>query len=349
MYEKYSVLFVDDEASILNSIRRGMIDEEFNCVFANSGKEALSILEEKKISVVVTDMRMPEMNGLDLLKIVEQKSPMTVKLVLSGYTQIPLLIATINQVDIFKFVAKPWELDDLISMVQKALDYYIIKEENANYKKILETQNKAYQNILKKIDTVIENSKISNRVIGLCGKRIVSFGANFTFPEFVRYKELLNSKEQVFDILSTSITNEKRFISTNNLSDVVSKSIINDFPDAKIKNNQGIDKINVDLKLFNSIIDILKSFFFEEFKLKGIYINIDSAENFIVTIISPNAVSAKNNNNKTVLEMKIEYILSVFEGALGIFGLDLNITITNNNLVAIIRADNSQDEQAEKS
>ena len=87
MYDKYSVLFVDDEVNILNAIKREMIDENFKMFFANSAKEALKIIDENQISVIVTDMRMPEMNGLELLKIVEEKSPMTVKMVLSGYTQ----------------------------------------------------------------------------------------------------------------------------------------------------------------------------------------------------------------------------------------------------------------------
>lgn len=140
MYENYRVLFVDDEPNILNALRRGLAEEEYYCHFAGSGKEALEIIRKDKISVIVSDMRMPEMNGLELLTRVAELSPMTVKVVLSGYTQLPQILVTINQVDIFKFITKPWELDDFITVIRKCLDYYIIQEQNANYKKTLEAK-----------------------------------------------------------------------------------------------------------------------------------------------------------------------------------------------------------------
>ena len=67
MYENYRVLFVDDEQNILNSLRRGLADEEFYCHFATSGNQALEIMKQYNIAVIVTDMRMPEMTGLELL------------------------------------------------------------------------------------------------------------------------------------------------------------------------------------------------------------------------------------------------------------------------------------------
>lgn len=66
---KRTVLFVDDEVNVLNSLKRGLIGEEYDCEFVSSAKEALKILEKQDISVIVTDMRMPEMDGLTLLKI----------------------------------------------------------------------------------------------------------------------------------------------------------------------------------------------------------------------------------------------------------------------------------------
>ena len=112
MYRGYSVLFVDDEVNILNALRRGLIDEEYTCYFAISGQQALRIMEAEKIAVIVTDMRMPGMDGLALLKEVAAKWPLTVKIVLSGFTQLQQILATINQVDIFKFITKPWKLEE---------------------------------------------------------------------------------------------------------------------------------------------------------------------------------------------------------------------------------------------
>jgi len=158
--EKRAVLFVDDEVNILNSLRRGLIDEEYECLFANSGKEALDILGNKEISVLVTDMKMPEMDGLTLLKIVKEKYPQTVRIVLSGYTQLQQILATVNQVDIFKFITKPWKMEDEFKhIIRQALDYYNLQVESGRLKKALERKNHAYQKMLQKMEKMISYKK----------------------------------------------------------------------------------------------------------------------------------------------------------------------------------------------
>ncbi|MBN1803896.1 MAG: response regulator [Sedimentisphaerales bacterium] len=123
--EKRTVLFVDDEEKILTSLKRGLLDEPYNTLFANSGKEALQILEKKQVHVIVTDMRMPEMGGLELLKTVKEKYPAIVRMVLSGYTQVSTVLTAINQGEIFRFITKPWNLEDEFKpAVLEAVDYY---------------------------------------------------------------------------------------------------------------------------------------------------------------------------------------------------------------------------------
>lgn len=120
-----TILFVDDEEKILKSLERGLLDETYHTLFATSGKEALEILEQEEVHVIVTDMRMPEMSGIDLLRIVKEKYPHIVRLVLSGYTQVGTLLTAINQGEIYKFLTKPWKLDEEFKVViQEALDHY---------------------------------------------------------------------------------------------------------------------------------------------------------------------------------------------------------------------------------
>lgn len=148
-----TVLFVDDEANILASIRRAVVDEEYISYFAGSGAEALTIMEKKEISVIVTDMRMPGMDGLQLLKIVKEKYPNTVKIVLSGYTQLSQVLATVNQADIFNFIAKPWDMEnELKYVINKAIEHYRLKKTEIQLKDKLEKRNAAYQNVLKKME-----------------------------------------------------------------------------------------------------------------------------------------------------------------------------------------------------
>ena len=128
--EKRTVLFVDDNRSVLTSLERGLLDEPYKTLFATSGEKALEILKEKEVHVIVTDMRMPGMSGLELLKIVKEKYPRIIRLVLSGYTQITTLLTAINQGEIFKYITKPWKLEEEFkSVVQQAIDYYNLQAE----------------------------------------------------------------------------------------------------------------------------------------------------------------------------------------------------------------------------
>ena len=128
MDDERTILFVDDEEKVLKSLQRGLLDEPYHCLFANSGKEALEILESNEVHVICTDMRMPEMNGLELLRIVKEKYPQIVRLVLSGYTQVGMLLTAINQGEIFKFITKPWKLEEEFkTIIEQAIDYYNLR------------------------------------------------------------------------------------------------------------------------------------------------------------------------------------------------------------------------------
>ena len=125
MEKNRTVLFVDDEERVLSCLKGGLLDEPYKTLFANSGKEALEVLKQKEVQVIVTDMRMPVMGGLELLKIVKEEYPRIVRMVLSGYTQVTTLLTAINQGKIFKFITKPWDFEeDFIPAIREALEYY---------------------------------------------------------------------------------------------------------------------------------------------------------------------------------------------------------------------------------
>ena len=124
--EKRTVLFVDDEEKILRSLKRGLMDEPYESLFANSGQDALEILQQNEVHVLVTDMHMSEMNGLELLKIVKLKYPHIVRMVLTGAYR-NSLARDLNKVGTYKFLifTKPWKLEEeLKPAVREALDYY---------------------------------------------------------------------------------------------------------------------------------------------------------------------------------------------------------------------------------
>lgn len=160
MNNNNTVLFVDDELGVLNALERALFVEDYRCVFASSGMEALKIMEEEAVSVIVSDMRMPGMDGLKLLKVVKEKYPDVVKIVLSGYAQISQVLSTVNQVDIFKFILKPWDTElELKPILQQAIEYYNLQQESKKTKDALEKRNVVYQGSLKKVEERLKQHK----------------------------------------------------------------------------------------------------------------------------------------------------------------------------------------------
>ena len=123
--EKRNVLFVDDDSKVLRATKRGLIDEPYEMFFANSGKEAMEILEQMDVHVIVVDMYMPEMGGLELLGNVRQKHPHVIRIVLSGSISVDDVLDALNEAKIFKFITKSGNyLDELKPAITDALDYY---------------------------------------------------------------------------------------------------------------------------------------------------------------------------------------------------------------------------------
>ncbi len=115
-----TILFVDDEINILHGLRRMLrgLRFEYDMVFANSADEALAIFETKPIDVMVTDLRMPEHDGVYLLEKVRDQFPITVRIVLSGYADREISLRTVGLAH--QFIAKPVNADILINAIQRA-------------------------------------------------------------------------------------------------------------------------------------------------------------------------------------------------------------------------------------
>ena len=102
-----TVLFVDDDEAVLRSLERGLLEESYDKLFAGSGEEALEILKHNNVDLIITDMQMPEMNGLELLRIAGKKYPGINGIVLTGYELNAELLKAVEQKEILKIVGKP--------------------------------------------------------------------------------------------------------------------------------------------------------------------------------------------------------------------------------------------------
>jgi|GEM_PF-783665 len=148
--EQMNVLFVDDEKHILSSLQRSLLREPYRKIFANSAGEALQIVGSEKIQVIVCDMKMPTMNGLELLTKVKSQSPDTVRLVLSGYTDAEQLMACINSGEIYRYLTKSFDLDNLKQTIQEAIEVYQEKQQKQRQIETLSLRYKKIEQILKK-------------------------------------------------------------------------------------------------------------------------------------------------------------------------------------------------------
>ena len=129
--ENRGVLFVDDEEKVLKSIERCLLDEPYHKYYAKSGRDALEILKREEVHVIVVDMVMPGMDGLELLKIVKRQYPKIINMVLSGYAQPVNTMMAICEVGIYRFITKPWAYDDdLRVIIRRAIDNYNLQNEH---------------------------------------------------------------------------------------------------------------------------------------------------------------------------------------------------------------------------
>jgi DNA-binding NtrC family response regulator len=120
---KHSILLVDDEPEILFSLR-GLLRREFDLHTANSGAEALEALHRHPVHVIMTDQRMPEMTGVELLRRARGECPEAIRIVFTGYADIKAVIDAINQGQIYRYLTKPWDPDELLAVLRQACDEY---------------------------------------------------------------------------------------------------------------------------------------------------------------------------------------------------------------------------------
>lgn len=132
MTENVTILCVDDEVNVLKSLKRLFLDEDYEVLTAESGREGLALLaQHEPVQVVISDYRMPEMDGVVFFKEVCERWPETVRIVLSGYADTAAVVAAINEGQVYKFIPKPWNDDELKVAIAKAVErYFLVKANN---------------------------------------------------------------------------------------------------------------------------------------------------------------------------------------------------------------------------
>lgn len=138
----YKVLIIDDEPANLRLLRR-VLGDEYEIFAAQSGPEGLEILRQEDICLIITDQRMPEMSGVQVLEASQAIRPNAIKMLLTGYTDIQALIDAINSGNVYKYIQKPWDAEDLKLTVRRAVETYDLRRRNEQL--VIQLQSSLHQ------------------------------------------------------------------------------------------------------------------------------------------------------------------------------------------------------------
>jgi response regulator RpfG family c-di-GMP phosphodiesterase len=141
MNDKPKVLLVDDEESILNSLRRLLRGQPYELLLATSGAQALEVMEQHSIDLVMTDARMPNMDGATLLAHIHRLYPTTTRILLTGYADMPTIIKAINEGKIHRYISKPWNDEEMLLTLRQALAHQYSERERQRLEQLTRLQN----------------------------------------------------------------------------------------------------------------------------------------------------------------------------------------------------------------
>jgi signal transduction histidine kinase len=202
---KNKILCVDDEIDNLDALER-LLRKPYSFLKAKSGKEALQLLDQNPdIAVIISDQRMPEMTGVELLELSIKTHPESTRLLLTGYTDIESVIEAVNKGNIFRYITKPWDSADLTNTVKQAAEKYnLVKEIKQKNKELSQALEE-----LKSLDTAKSKFMI-----------LINHELKTPLTVILNYLELLKEQTQDPALLN--------FIAKSNISALRLKEIIED-------------------------------------------------------------------------------------------------------------------------
>ena len=126
---KSAILLVDDEEFVITALRRALLDEPYEISAATSGEEGLQLMGERRFKLVISDERMPGMDGAEFLAKVKGKYPDTVRILLTGHASIESTMKAVNSGEIYRFFTKPWNDLELLLAIRSAIEKFDLETE----------------------------------------------------------------------------------------------------------------------------------------------------------------------------------------------------------------------------
>jgi len=142
------ILIVDDDKGVLSALKRLFMEDRYEIYTAESGEYGLKVLEKETIHLILTDQKMPGMNGIEFLEKTIDKYPDVIRIIITGYAELQDAIRAVNSGCVYKFIQKPWNNDDLRITVRRALEQYSLLIKNRD----LTMELKKRDSILEKLE-----------------------------------------------------------------------------------------------------------------------------------------------------------------------------------------------------
>ena len=162
---KEKILIVDDQVEILNSLER-LLKEQYQVLLADNGTDGLQKLEKESVAVILADQRMPVMTGVEFLHKTLQIQPDPVRILITAYADLQASISAINDGQIFYYISKPWEPDELMLILRRAVERYNLQKENKELtRKLIAANNRLEQENISLKKTIEQTYQFDN-IIG---------------------------------------------------------------------------------------------------------------------------------------------------------------------------------------
>lgn len=154
--DKATILCVDDEESILHALRRVLRKEPYRLLTAKSALDGLRIVEDEHPWVIISDQRMPEMDGITFFKKIRETHPEIIRITLTGYTDVDTIKEAVNQGYIFKFLLKPWNDENLILDIRQAVSQYELVAANRELNEKIMAQNEELRQLNEHLEKLVK-------------------------------------------------------------------------------------------------------------------------------------------------------------------------------------------------
>ncbi|MFV9510116.1 HD domain-containing phosphohydrolase [Tepidibacillus sp. LV47] len=170
---KYKILLVDDEISVINSIKRVLDNLNYNIYSTTYPEQAYDLLDTHKFDLVISDQRMPKVSGIDILKYSKKVSHNTVTILITGYADLDVVISAINEGSIYRYISKPWQNDDLVKIIEESIDYKQRMDQKDTALNLLLSKNKEYENIVHQLRNKLSktNRQVKNTLLRIMQAR----------------------------------------------------------------------------------------------------------------------------------------------------------------------------------